>query len=123
MRYAVSGSATIVDEASGAGNHLFAKSITSGRSLWLKSLWMHQAYDLSGIRVALVDVSADATYAATDVRATLGTFSATSSGRVMNQIDFPGPGVKFVKGCRIIATQTLVATIGAGVCGGCGYEE
>ena len=128
MRYGVSGHASRIDEASGVGEHLLGKAITSGRVLWVRNWWLHRGYDLSGIILALVDVSAAATYTASTVRAVLGTVStnstaSTTSRQVMWQLDYPAPGIKFTQGCRIIAEQSLVAVIGTGLAGGLGYEE
>ena len=122
MRYPVSGSNTTLLDGTPTltGQLVLGKNLTTGRALWLRSIWVHSASSVSGeVQLSLIDASA-AVAAATSNRLM---HIVAATGRT-TMVDFPAPGLKFATGCCIQKDVTTVSSpFAVGSVGGCGYEE
>lgn len=123
MRYAVSG---VNDTALGdltTGIELMGRELTSGRVLWLRSMW---AFSASGAApLTLFDGTEGLACTASSRRFTL----QCASG-VTTMAEFPAPGLKFTTNVCVVGLTTADGTISSGTggydqgqVGGAGYEE
>lgn len=131
MRYAVSGSlGTALAEVTGPAQNLLGKAITTGRVLWLRSLWALAT--ASGGSIMLMDqvVTATATSVESTSRFRMFVASTQYAATTMvvytvgpyGKVDFPAPGIKFALGCAV-GLEGGCTALAIGHAGGMGYEE
>ena len=107
----------------GSADNLLGASITTGRVLWLRSMWVYNdgwsglgGVSCEHIAVTLSDCSVDAIGSGALVKRFEERFL---SGTTTN-IEFTGPGLKFENGCVVTSHSGF---LNRGTCGGAGYEE
>jgi len=123
QRFPVSGAVTAALITASKNFNLLGATITSGRVLWLKKVWLYSA---AGPGVAVIgDVAPGQTgmscvtgVAAASPYTRLG-FAVTASG--YRTFDIPEPGIKFTGYCTI-ANSVTSAEANFAAAGGEGYE-
>lgn len=132
-RYAVSGAITgilsaTVDATGGTGAPgdptalmtgvaLLGQNVPAGRTVWLRSIWAHDAS--AAVLLHVYDASAGVDATAASRRLLL----QCASGQ-LTMADIPAPGLRFTTGCVVAKdTTTASGSFPAGSVGGVGYYE
>ena len=137
MRYAVSGTNDVlldatVDATGGtgpagdptslmAGRSVLGENLPTGRVLWLRSLWAHDAS--SAVDLIVFDGSAGDMATGSTTTCPKRLVVRCASGQ-LTMVDIPAPGLKFSTGCSVQKSATTAsACFPPGSVGGAGYYE
>jgi len=116
MGIPISGVATGTPDATTSIN-LLGKNITDSRVFWLKKAWFYKSNPPAD-GIGIYDATGSTTGAPVS---TLLRYRVLSKyGDSVDNVEFPGSGLRFESGCVITVDGTAT---GYGLCGGVGEEE
>ena len=120
MRYEVSGSSTVaISPATASSNQSIGITPNSGRTFWLRGVWVLPNATLGPIYV--IDATVGSTATAPALAIPLELDSATVVSVPLSVYHYSAPGIKFTTGP--VAMMSASGSIAVGNIGCWGYEE